>query len=234
MAGMGVTATDPGDDFLVDDEPGGPGGLIVPWATFVALLVAVAMLGGVVGLLLTRDRHPGSDSVDVGFYQDMTTHHEQAVLMAQLGVFNSENQTVRSMAQEIIVLQSVQIGEMRTDLETWGHSTTERPDRAMEWMSMSVPYEEMPGMATEAELDALQAARGAEADALFLELMAEHHRGGIHMAQYAEAEAGEESVRLFANRMGRSQALEVNEFAALADDLGLGITIEETEVPPLR
>lgn len=44
----------------------------------------------------------------------------------------------------------------------------------------------MPGMATMAELDALAASRGPDAEILFLQLMERHHRGGIAMGQAAD------------------------------------------------
>ena len=41
----------------------------------------------------------------------------------------------------------------------------------------------MPGMATPEEMTKLRAATGKDLDVLFLELMRQHHLGGIHMAQ---------------------------------------------------
>ncbi|WP_307188336.1 DUF305 domain-containing protein [Nocardia alba] len=44
----------------------------------------------------------------------------------------------------------------------------------------------MPGMATQQELDILSAARGQDADLVFLGLMQRHHFGGIQMARAAD------------------------------------------------
>jgi uncharacterized protein (DUF305 family) len=52
---------------------------------------------------------------------------------------------------------------------------------------MPVPSTEMPGLLTKEQMDEISEARGADLDALFLDRMAEHHRGGIHMAEAAEA-----------------------------------------------
>ncbi|MFI5755475.1 DUF305 domain-containing protein [Streptomyces sp. NPDC051569] len=41
----------------------------------------------------------------------------------------------------------------------------------------------MPGMATNAELDQLRTARGKQAEILYLQLMTDHHKGGVAMAQ---------------------------------------------------
>ena len=219
---------------LDDEEEEAPGGgLHVPWPTFVVFVVVVALAAGVGGYFLAGAGDPGSGSVDVGFYQDMTVHHEQAVTMAQLEVLNGEDPTIKSMAQEIIILQSQQIGVMRNQLQSWGISPNERPEIAMAWMGMGTSPATMPGMATDAQMAELEAARGADADALFLDLMAEHHRGGVHMASYAQENAAVASVRRLANRIAYSQAKEINEFIRVADRAGLDVSIEPMEVPPL-
>lgn len=97
----------------------------------------------------------------------------------------------------------------------------------MGWMDAPVPVDEMPGLATEAQMDALKAAEGAEADALFLDLMAEHHRGGAHMAAFAAEQADDPGVRALAARMARNQAIEIAEFAQTAKRRGFAI-----EIPP--
>jgi uncharacterized protein (DUF305 family) len=81
--------------------------------------------------------------------------------------------------------------------------------QAMAWMDQPVPLERMPGMATEAQLDELQAATGPEADALFVELMAAHHEGGIHMAEFAAEHAHRADVRGLAERMAVNQRGEI-------------------------
>ena len=75
----------------------------------------------------------------------------------------------------------------------------------------------MPGMATEAEIEELAASSGAAADQLFVELMSEHHRGGIHMAEVAAADAANEDVRSMAAAMAASQAEEIGELERLID-----------------
>ena len=57
--------------------------------------------------------------------------------------------------------------------------------QAMAWMGHAMDSSEMPGMATEEQLDELASAEGAAADELFVELMSAHHQGGIDMATEA-------------------------------------------------
>ena len=79
---------------------------------------------------------------------------------------------------------------------------------------MATAPDEMPGLANDAELKALREAEGAEADALFMALMEDHHRGGVSMAAAAAEQRPTLWVRELADRMARNQAIEINEMQA--------------------
>lgn len=91
---------------------------------------------------------------------------------------------------------------------------------------MPTPVNARPGMATEDQLDRLRNAQDAAADALFLDLMSEHHRGGLHMADDAAERAHDPDVRELASIMRRNQGVEINEHRATALRLGFDIEIE--------
>lgn len=203
------------------------------WLRATVLAVAVGFLGFSIALFLERDRPADPASVDVGFYQDMIFHHEQALEMSLLETAHGAKHTVRDFAGEVLTHQSWEIGVMERSLAEWGTSSQDRPDEAMGWMDMPVPVEEMPGLLSPDEMDELGRAEGEEADALFLEMMAEHHLGGIHMAEYAARNAESDDVRELAARMARTQAKEINMFAITADRLGLPVDIELVPVPDL-
>ena len=99
---------------------------------------------------------------------------------------------------------------MDQQLANWGQAQERPGTTAMAWMGMPVDAADMPGMASEAEIAALGEARGHDADALFIPLMQEHHRGGVHMAEYAAENAESEFVRTLAERMARNQRIEIN------------------------
>lgn len=217
------------DDDLVDLDEEPPGGL--SWPRVMVLGAALTFFGFALAMFLQRDQHPGDGSVDVGFLRDMSSHHEQALEMAQLELVNGSDPAALSFAREILIFQSKEIGSMERLLATWDTGRGDPDREAMAWMGMGSPVDQMPGMATEEEMDALRDAQGTDADALFFELMARHHVGGIHMAEYAAAEAGTEEVRNYAAVVGRNQAIEVNEFAQTVERLGLPVEIERVEVP---
>ena len=216
-------------DVEVDEDEPRPRGL--SWGRVAVLVVAVGFLAFAVGVVATQDRPPGADSVDVGFLQDMLTHHEQALSMATMTIAKGSDPVVRSYAREVLTEQGFETGVMTRMLDDWGYSRDDRSDRAMAWMGMPVPVADMPGLLTPAELDRMQAAEGREQDTLFLQNMAEHHRGGLHMARYAAEHAGSKDVRELAARMARSQADEINEYRLTAERRGFDVRIAPPSAP---
>jgi uncharacterized protein (DUF305 family) len=217
-----------GDD-RDDEERHVPG---LSWTRVAVLGAALAFLGFAVGFFVTRDQPPSASSADVGFLQDMITHHDQALGVAALTVAYGENASVRTFAREVLTQQSYEVGVMTQMLAEWGFSRDERSDEAMAWMGMPVPVEQMPGLLTDEQLAAVDEARGAELDQLFLELMAEHHRGGLHMAQAGAELAGDDDVAELAARLERNQASEINEYRQTAERLGMDIDIPPADIPP--
>lgn len=236
LAGLGLDDLDDdsADETEADDADGGRAlsfrdGLT--WPNALVLAAALAFLGFAVGLFVSRDTSPGASSVDVGFYQDMITHHEQALELSQIELASGSDPLVRSLAMEVLNFQSYEIGWMDNTLQGWGYARGNRSDTAMEWMGMPVPVDQMPGLATDEQIQALQDAEGSTVDATWLTLMAAHHLGGLHMAEFAAREAESSDVRTWAQRMARNQAIEVNEYADAAEQLGYPVTIERVEVP---
>jgi len=171
---------------------------------------------------------PLSSSPDAGFLRDMQTHHSQAVEMALIVRERSDDPEVRAIAYDIAVSQSQQSGVMYGWLQLWGLPQAGEP---MAWMAGAEGHSGhgpetgptptargpavMPGMASREQLDALRAASGAEADALFLRLMIAHHEGGIAMARAAQALAGVPVVRALAGNAVEVQQAEVEAMTAL-------------------
>jgi uncharacterized protein (DUF305 family) len=217
-----------GGDGRGDEGPAGG----LSWGRALVLAAALAFLGFAVGVFVSRDQPPGEGSVDVGFYRDMVAHHEQALSLATLELANGENATVRSYAREVLTFQSYEVGVMRQTLSEWGHSPDQQSGEVMAWMDMPRPVDQMPGYLTDDQIDEMNQARGSAADSLFLELMAEHHRGGLHMAEYAADHASDDGVRQLAARMAHNQAQEINEYRDTARRQGYDITIQPSDVPP--
>lgn len=213
-------ATDEDDIEYVDAAWSRVGG-----AQLVALLLVVALVAGLVGWWAGRRDDggvPGASSVDVGFMHDMIDHHDQAVQMSLYQLSNGTPEGPMGFAKDVIVTQRYEIGVMEGWLRRWGYERADLDrDDAMAWMGMAVPAAQMPGMATEAQIDALRTGEGRAADTAFFDLMIAHHRGGIHMANYAARYATDARVRTLARGMAANQTLEVQEMLQARQRLGV-------------
>lgn len=211
--------------------------LVLPWwqrpFNIGVLVVTAALLAGMVGWLIgDSGAQPEHDAVDVGFLHDMREHHEQAVYMGLIfSQLDDTNPGLRVVATTIVRGQSLEVGRMIQLLRSFGEPEAREDGTPMDWMSagahaghadMAVaagnpddPFTQMPGMATEEQLEALAAASGAEADALFVELMSAHHRGGIDMASDAVEHARNDEVVKMAAGMIRGQEGEIVEMENL-------------------
>lgn len=222
----------PGPDGEPDDAPApaaAPAAPAAPWGLtkgrVVALVLAAAFLAGAAGWALAQDRPPGRGSADVGFLHDMIDHHSQAVEMSTLVLRPAvgADPSVAVQAQSIALGQEVEIGLMLGRLRAWDAPET-GDGTAMAWMGDPVPVAEMPGLATEEEIDALRAATGAEADELFLRLMIEHHHGGVAMATEAAERASDGDVVELATAMATAQRSEVTEMGMIGERLGFDLS----------
>lgn len=194
----------------------------------IALAVAFAFLAGSLGYAIgSRNGEadvPSADSADVGFLWDMIAHHEQAIVMAQYQIADGAEQRVTKFAREIVQSQSYEIGLMEAYLARWGQARyRDEGEPAMGWMGHSMDVDEMPGMASEEELDRLADLSGRDLDALFIQLMKEHHEGGVEMAEAGAEDAGDVAVRALASRIARYQAVEIKEMEMTRVDLGLPV-----------
>ncbi|MEO6571254.1 MAG: DUF305 domain-containing protein, partial [Ilumatobacteraceae bacterium] len=96
-------------------------------------------------------------------------------------------------------------------LRDFDENEANESDTSMGWMGMEMPRGTMPGMASDDQLEALGRSSGAEADAMFVELMTAHHRAGIDMAEYAATHAANAEVKSMAASMAEGQRSEIAE-----------------------
>jgi uncharacterized protein (DUF305 family) len=185
----------------------------------VALVVATALIAGMLGWLVGDDRQAErGGEVDVGFLHDMRVHHEQAVEMAYIYLDLEDTAPgLRTVAGGILLGQNIEIGRMIQMLRDMGRPEAAESDMAMTWMGMATTHAEMPGMATPEQLDELAASSGAAADELFVELMVAHHEAGVHMAQLAADDADLAKVRSLARSIAEGQRGEIAELELLVD-----------------
>lgn len=182
--------------------------------------VICLLLGTLFGMWLSRDRTPAEDGVDVGFLRDMVDHHDQATQMASIALFHGVDADVSRFASEVVMTQRWELGRMYAWLQDWGHplGDLERTD-AMAWMGHPGPLASMAGMQAQEDIDRLEDGPVEARSALFLELMIDHHRGAVHMAEDAAEHASVAKVRDFAEVTAANQATEIRELQMALDRL---------------
>lgn len=206
------------------DEPHtAPSPAPIQWRFRAVATTAIMFLlaGFAIGYVVAKPRPPGEASVDVGFMRDMIDHHDQAVEMALYTLASDANGVTKTVAGDVVLSQRQEIGLMDGILGGWNRDRGD-PDRtAMVWMGMGVPVPEMFGMQPPERVKALRAASAPEIDRQFLTMMREHHKGGVHMAEYAAKHAQSRRVRELAAFIANTQRLEINEINATLKQLGL-------------
>jgi Uncharacterized protein conserved in bacteria len=216
-----VTTTEPG----TAEEPGRAGPsrtqrLVMGGAVLLTVLLVGVIIGMLVRLPGQPPAPPAYDSVDVGFAQDMSIHHTQAVQMAAWERDHTTDPVLRLLATDIEDTQHGQVGRMLGWLELWGAPTMPLSGRYMTWMADAPGHDhrepgssepgvtQMPGMATAEELRRLRESTGPEMDVLWLQLMLRHHEGGAPMLAYAADHAQTPQVRNLAAQMLAAQTAE--------------------------
>jgi uncharacterized protein (DUF305 family) len=190
----------------------------------VLLVVVAALVGFGVGRSSGSDQATPAPAVpitlkpqpiDVGFAQDMSDHHDQAVQMALLAIDKASSQPVRTLAVEIVSSQRRENGILEQFLRDRGLARADPQRTVMEWMHEPVAHEQMPGLATPAQIVALTGAEGPAFDQQFVDLMIRHHEGGVHMAQYAAEHAETQYIRDLASRIVVAQNNELTDLRQL-------------------
>ncbi|MFF3093979.1 DUF305 domain-containing protein [Streptomyces cyaneofuscatus] len=171
----------------------------VRWVAGGAVVLALVFAGAATFASARGDGEsgvPAADSADAGFARDMAVHHQQAVEMSFIVRDRTDDEHVRRLAYDIANTQANQRGMLLGWLDLW-----ELPKLApggagpMAWMEGGEGHGDhaaghgggggaglMPGMATRDELKQLGTLRGKEAEVFFLQLMTDHHKGGVSMA----------------------------------------------------
>ena len=135
---------------------------------------------------------------DVMFAQMMIPHHQQAIEMADLALANpSTSADVKRLAEQIKAAQDPEIQTMNGWLRQWGAPSAASMDHGTS------------GMMSEQDMSSLRAAEGAEFNRMWLEMMIEHHRGAVTMAQDALSTTETPDVKKLAQSVVDGQNKEI-------------------------
>lgn len=165
-----------------------------------------------VGSVAAAESEAAGDA-DIGFCQDMSVHHLQALAMCQRVLGRNTGDSVQAAAAEVLQNQAMEVGQMRAWLTDWGASTVP-PERVMAWMGANqgtgIPISMMPGYASEEQLAELSTLDGRARGRRWLELMRAHHEGGVMMAKQAQILASSGKVVRLAKFQVTAQSYEIS------------------------
>lgn len=150
---------------------------------------------------------------DVHFMSGMIHHHAQAVLIAGWAKSHGASAELQRLCERIVVAQTDEIDLMQNWLRSKKEPVPEATPGPMKMTMNGMTHDMlMPGMLSEDEVKALDAARGPEFDRLFLLGMIKHHEGAITMVEELLASNGaaqDETVFRFSSDVVADQTTEI-------------------------
>lgn len=148
-----------------------------------------------------RAEDDSPNSADVSYARMMIEHHTQALELTELAPERAESTKVEKLAERIAAAQGPEIAAMRSWLKTYGKEDGQGDTH---------DHASMPGMATEAQIDKLRAAKGKAFDQLFLTLMITHHEGAITMAADVKGQGNNIRIEEMADDVVAQQTAEIS------------------------
>jgi uncharacterized protein (DUF305 family) len=127
---------DPETAFPPYDEGEAPAGgsrRLLQVGALILAAVLCLVTAAVIGNATAGAKSPGDSSVAAGFARDMTDHHAQAVDMATIIGQRTQSVDIRTLATDIALTQTNQMGQMQGWLNQWG-LTLGRTGPPMVWM----------------------------------------------------------------------------------------------------
>lgn len=157
-------------------------------------------------------------AADIGYCQDMSVHHLQALNMCRRVLGRDTGGEVQAAATEVLENQAMEVGQMRAWLTDWEASTVP-PGIVMGWMGANqgagMPIAMMPGYASDEQLLELSTLTGAARGRRWIELMRAHHIGGVMMASEAQNLASMSKVIRLAAFQVAAQNFEISQYDSL-------------------
>ena len=187
---------------------------------------------------------------DIDFMSGMIHHHAQAILISRWAPTHGASAAVQRLTARIINAQTDEINLMQHWLRDRNQDPMTVDSNGTVRMASMAPavgaaagehaghdmgqmghdmggMAAMPGMLTDAQLKALDVARGREFDRLFLIYMMQHHRGAVSMVRdlFGSTGAGQdETIFKFAADVEVDQSTEIKRMLTMLLEMG--------EVPP--
>jgi uncharacterized protein (DUF305 family) len=156
---------------------------------------------------------PEHTDADIAFMQMMIVPHDQAVTMTEWVEERTTDRDLRLLSERMRISQEDEIEFMAEWLRERG--TPLRGDHADHSAGM------MPGMLTDEQLEALEAATDEEFERRFLQSMIQHHLGALEMVVDLRSAGGgvELAIDRFARDVEGDQGIEIARMQQMLADL---------------
>jgi uncharacterized protein (DUF305 family) len=145
---------------------------------------------------------------DLQFIDQMTMHHEGAIMSSEHMIGDSERPELRELAQKIEESQSEQIKQMQDFRDKWypdAEQTSGMPAGEMEEMMGGDAMEQMMG--------------GDTTDEMFLEMMIPHHQMAVDMSEQALNQADHPELKELARKIIDEQSAEIELMKGYLQDI---------------
>ena len=170
------------------------------------------------------ESHYRYTDADIDFMSGMIPHHAQAVVMGGWCGSHGARKDLAILCERMVVGQRDEIALMQQWLRDRALPV---PDATSTRHRMKMPNGMehdmlMPGMLTDAEMAALDRARGTAFDRLFLVGMIRHHQGAIDMVDVllkSQGAAQDDTVFKFANDVQVDQAIEIDVMKDMLEEI---------------
>jgi uncharacterized protein (DUF305 family) len=165
------------------------------------------------------------NGADVDFATAMIPHHSQALTMVDLTHGRDLSPEVEQLTEQIRAAQAPEIEQMVDWLTAWDkpvpatmrdHAHAHADGDAMGGEDVQ-DGEDMPGMMSEEDMDRLESASPQEFEDKWLQMMIEHHKGAIEMAEQEQADGVYRPATKLAGSIIASQRAEIDHMQELLD-----------------
>jgi uncharacterized protein (DUF305 family) len=166
------------------------------------VLVLVIGISSYQKMLNTKKTDQASAVAEQQFMEQMTSHHMDAIQMAQLAQQKAKNGQVKSLAAGIITAQNKEVSDMK--------------DWYKQWFGKEMPaMAAMPGMMMNDGMDMVKLSSATDFDLEFVSQMIPHHQKAVQMAKDILPEAKHSEIKNMANDVITSQTMEIQEMQQL-------------------
>ncbi|UFS93616.1 DUF305 domain-containing protein [Nocardia huaxiensis] len=145
------------------------------------------------------------NDADVTFLQMMYPHHAQAVDMAKLVPSRSQNQELITLAANVEKAQSPEMQQITTLLAAFGKPAP----------SADMGGHHMDGMMTDQQMKDLAGMSGTAFDKMWMQMMIEHHKGAVTMAQTELANGANADAKAMAQAIISGQQAEIDQMTRM-------------------